>query len=87
MEAVSIRELKQRTSAILRRVREAKEVVAITYRGRVVARLVPVETQAEIQADALKVWAELDELALEVGTHWPEGVSAAEAVAEQRRAL
>ena len=42
MGEVGIRELKQRTSEVLRRVRQRRESVDITYRGRVVSRLVPV---------------------------------------------
>jgi hypothetical protein len=32
------------------------------------------------------VWTNLDQLAAEIGAHWPEGVSAAEAVRQERRA-
>lgn len=87
MEAVGIRELKQRTSDILRRVREGKETISITYRGKVVAQIVPVEDKEAMRAEALRVWAEIDELAKEITAHWPAGVSAAEAVKEQRREL
>jgi prevent-host-death family protein len=87
MEAVGIRELKQHTSDILRRVREGKETISITYRGKVVAQIVPVEDKEAMRAKALKVWAEIDELAKEITAHWPAGVSAVEAVKEQRREL
>ena len=83
--SVGVRELKQQASSIIRRVRESGEVVSITYRGKVVAKLVPVVPDDERLAETLKVWAELDALADEIGTHWPEGQSAAEAVREQRR--
>jgi len=43
---VSVRELKDRLSAVLRRVRDG-EVVLVTSRGRAVARLTPVETNPE----------------------------------------
>ena len=43
MEAVGVTDLKRRASAILKRVREQNEVVNITYRGKVVARIVPSE--------------------------------------------
>jgi prevent-host-death family protein len=87
MMEVGIRELKQRASYILRQVREKKETIIITHRGRPVARLVPVEDLESKRAEALAVWAEMDELAREIGAHWPEGVSAVEAVREQRREL
>lgn len=85
MREVGIRELKQRTSDILRRVRQGKESVEITYRGRVVARLVPVEEAPRKRAGAAAVWVEMDELAAEIGARWPAEVPAERAVAEQRR--
>jgi prevent-host-death family protein len=84
---VGIRELKQRTSEILRRVREQKEAIAITHRGRVIARLVPVEEAQERGVEASRVWVDMDQLAWEIGARWPGGVSAVEAVREQRREL
>jgi len=84
---VGVRELKQRTSDILRRVRQGKETIFITYRGRVVARLEPVKDDDVARTESLAVWAEMDELAREIGANWPAGVSALEAVQEQRREL
>jgi prevent-host-death family protein len=84
---VGVRELKEHASEILRRVREKKEVVTITYRGKAVARLVPVESLEDKRAEALAVLAEMKELAQEIGKKWPSGVSAVEAVKEQRREL
>jgi prevent-host-death family protein len=87
MMEVGIRELKQRASYILRQVREKKETIIITHRGRPVARLVPVEDAESTRAEGLAVLAQIDELAREIGAHWPKGVSAVEAVREQRREL
>ena len=84
---VGVRELKQHTGEIVRQVREKKASVTITYRGRAVARLVPTESVEGKRAEAAAVWAEMDELAREVGARWPAGVSAAEAVQDQRREL
>lgn len=63
MKEMGVREFGQRVSEVLRRVREEGESCANTYRGRVVARVVP----AGPGADAGAVWAELDELAREIG--------------------
>src|SRR5262245_34793869 len=46
---VGVRDLKQRTSDVLRRVRERGEAVDVTFRGRVIARLVPV-TRTDVRA-------------------------------------
>ena len=87
MTEVGIRGLKQRASYILRQVREKKETIIITHWGRPVARLVPVEDAESKRAETLAVLTEADELARKIGTVWPEGVSAVEAVREQRREL
>ncbi len=89
MRSVSVRELKEHASRILREVEEGGEIIEVTNRGRVVARLVPERrrlTAAE-KATVARVWADMDELAAEVGAHWPPGVSAVDAVREQRREL
>ncbi|MFW6195546.1 MAG: type II toxin-antitoxin system Phd/YefM family antitoxin [Chloroflexota bacterium] len=86
MREVGVRELKEKASDILRSVREDRETVAITYRGRVVARLAPAEEpddDADVEFD--RVWAEMDRVAEEIGKRWPRNVTAEEAVREQRR--
>ena len=85
MGEIGIRELKQHTSEIVRRVRQEKESFVITYRGRVVARLVPVEEAGHKRAEAAAVWGEMNQLATEIGAHWPAGGAAEEAGAGQGR--
>ena len=87
MITVGIRELKQQTSKILRRVREEGEIIEITYHGEVIARLVPVNQQAPSSEEMSATWADLDQLTAEISAKWPEGVSAVEAVREGRRDL
>ena len=87
MAEVGIRELKQRANEILRRVREFKETFSVTYRGKLVARIIPVEDSAQDEPRALSTWTAMDRLAEEIGVHWPTGTSAAESVKEQRREL
>lgn len=87
MGEIGIKELKQRASEILRQVREEKESFTVTYRGKVVARLVPAEDTPSERAKAWAIWMRMDELAREIGTHWPSAMSAAKAVKEQRREL
>ncbi|MFQ5419299.1 MAG: type II toxin-antitoxin system Phd/YefM family antitoxin [Anaerolineae bacterium] len=87
MVTVGVRELKQQTSKILRRVREDGETIGITYRGETIARLVPVNPPAPSTEDIAAVWADLDQLTAEISAKWPEGVSAVDAIREVRREL
>ena len=87
MTKVGITELKTRTSDIIRRVRDANETFLITNRGRPVAKLTPIQdTETKIARD-LSILKEMDRLAEEITKHWPEGVSAVDAVREVRREL
>jgi prevent-host-death family protein len=94
VQSVGVRELKQRATQILRRVREEGETVEVTYRGRVVARIVPVQDakkRAQVNNptdEEIAAWfAQVERTAAEISAHWPEGVSAVDAVREQRREL
>ena len=84
MITVGVRELKQRASELVRKVSEDGSQVRVTYRGKVVALLIPVERRRK-GSEAALAWADLDSLAAEIGARWPEDVSAAQAVAEGRR--
>ena len=87
MEEIGIREFKQRASEILRQVREEHESFSVTYRGKVVAKLVPAMDPSADQEVASAIWTRMDDLSREVSAHWPAGSSASEAVSEQRREL
>ena len=83
MLTVGIRELKQQASELVRRVREKGDKVQVTFHGKVVALLIPVES-IEKKANT-RAWDDLDQLASEIAARWPDGISAVEAIAENRR--
>jgi prevent-host-death family protein len=86
MASVGVRELKQRTSEVLRRVRERGEEIEVTFRGRVVARLVPAESGARTaRRRSSAAWRSVDDVAREIARRWPKGTSAARAVVRDRR--
>lgn len=87
MTTVGIRELKTNTSEIVRRVRELGEIVDITHRGEVVARLIPAHPVMTPADELSALWAEMDRLAEEVTAHWTGAPDAVEAVREGRREL
>jgi prevent-host-death family protein len=82
MLTVGVRELKQQTSELIRRVRESGDEIRVTYHGKVVAHILPV---APVPEESGRRWDDLDRLADEIGKRWPAGVSAAQAIAEGRR--
>jgi hypothetical protein len=59
--------------------------VQVTIRGDVVALLVPAPASeaSEVNSDEA-VWTDLGQLAIEIGAHWPNDVTAVEAVREDK---
>ena len=87
MVTVGVRELKQQISKILRRVREEGEIIEITYHGKIIARLIPVNPPEAATEMTPAKWVDLDQLSAEISAKWPEGVSAVDAVRDVRRDL
>ena len=83
MITVGIRELRQKTSELIRQVREEGRQVEVTLHGKPVARIIPIQRPPDDGDDA-EAWAKLDHLAAEINAWWPSGVSAVEAVSEGR---
>ena len=87
MRTIGSRQLKAHLGAVLREVRERGEEYAVTHRGKTIARIVPEEPSARQEFD-LDAWlAEGDRIAHEIGKKWPKGVSAAQAISEDRSRL
>ena len=87
MLSVGIKELKRDASAIVKKVREEKETVEVTFRGNVVAQIVPVESSKERQARFDRIWKQMDSLTEEISEKWTGDGSAVDAVRESRREL
>lgn len=83
MISVNVRELKQQASELVRVVRETGNKVQITAHGKVVALLIPAEKVVSQREET--AWMKLDQLAAEIGAHWPEDASAAETISEGRQ--
>ena len=83
MSSIGVRDLKAHASEVLRRVEEDREVIEVTRRGAVIARLVPVPRRVDPER-MKRIWEEEDRLAEEIARYWPAGVSAADAIAEDR---
>jgi prevent-host-death family protein len=89
-ELLAIQELKERISELLRLVEEEGETIEVTSHNKVIARLVPASkiepTRAQERANR-SFWADIDRLAVEIGAHWKDDMSAVDAVRDVRREL
>ena len=72
---VSVRELKQQ-------INQLKRFSHITHRGHVMAFVPDNKTKAK---NAGYEWAQLDNLAAEIGANWKKGLSAVKAISQGRR--
>ena len=87
MTLIGIRQFKEEASQILRQVREQGASYEVTYHGRIIARLIPVNQPDIDDEETAAIWTNLDQLAAEIGQRWPEYLSAAEAISQDRREL
>ena len=85
MRSIGVRELKHQATQIVRRVRERGEEVQVTYRGRPVARLMPIPRRGPTPKETAAIWSDLDRVAAEIGARWPARRTAVAAVREGRR--
>jgi prevent-host-death family protein len=87
---IGVRELKTHASEIIRAVRDRRARYLVTYRGRPVGLLMPLDTApgtAEV-ADGepqTAVWEELTRLGREIGRGWQSPLTSAELLSEMRR--
>ena len=90
MAEVGLRELKARASEIIRDVRERGVQYTVTYRGRPVGLLVPLE-EAGIASPpptaepATAAWEALVRLGEEIGRGWRSPLTSTELLSEMRR--
>ena len=91
MNALGIRELKVKASEILRSVREQGSRFVITYRGRPVAILSPIETidRSIGRPESINMggnpWQELENLGKQISEAWQSEHSSTEILAAMRR--
>ncbi len=92
MPLIGVRELRQRTAKVLRRVREEKAEYVITYQGRPIALLLPVDTEA-VEATMVEVskqsvtggWDAYARVAEQVRQAWPAEQETQQVLDEIRR--
>lgn len=84
MKTLGKQELTERIDEILRLVKEKGETFEVTEHGEVVARLGPAREPKQVVEESDAAWAELDHLSAEISAHWPEGISAVDAVRDAR---
>ena len=92
MPTIGVRELREQTSEVLRQVREQRAEYVVTYQGKPVALLLPVQAdvveKAMVEAGRRSVangWETYARLAEELRRDWPTDKSTQELMDEIRR--
>jgi prevent-host-death family protein len=68
MATIGIKELKAHTTEILRKVRDEGQPIDISFRGEVIARIVPVTRSPQAIARTQAAIADLKQLTAEIGS-------------------
>ncbi len=84
MREIGVRELKARASEIVRDVRDRRAQYVITYRGRPVGLLQPLNEPSLSTVDDT-AWDELFQLGEEIGRGWASLLTTGELLSEMRR--
>ncbi len=92
MSLIGVRELREQTSEVIRRVREERVEYVVTYQGRPVAAILPIDTE-RVEAEMVKVakkavigdWERYERLAEEIRRAWPADVSTQDLIDAIRR--
>ena len=92
MPIVGVRELREQASEVIRRVREEHAEYVVTYQGRPVAIILPLDTEraeAETVAGSKKAiaanWEHYRRLVADIQRVWPKDVSTEDVVNAIRR--
>lgn len=87
MKTYAVCELEEHLNEILRLVQEKKEVIEITSGGELIAHVIPAglthkpDWLVPPEGDLL---TDMERVAKEISAHWPEGVSALDAIRDVR---
>jgi antitoxin (DNA-binding transcriptional repressor) of toxin-antitoxin stability system len=88
MPEIGIRELKTHASEIIRKLRDQRARYVVTYRGRAVGLLLPLE-EPELEERLLQAtadpWEELIQLGREIGQGWQSDQTGGEILEAMRR--
>jgi prevent-host-death family protein len=92
MSLIGVRELREQTSEVIRRVREERAEYVVTYQGRPVAVILPLDTeQAEVEMvkasknAVLGDWERYERLAEEIRSAWPSDLATQDLIDAIRR--
>ncbi len=85
MKTMGIKELKKNLSEVLREVEESGQTVAVSNRGRIVARLIPAQSPRTHIHDPRATIADIATLAAQISADLPATVSVEETINDIRR--
>ena len=92
MPQVGVRELKNRTTEIVRDVRENRAEYVVTYQGRPVAIILPLDTE-RAEAEMVRAgknaisgnWEQYEQIAQEIRDAWPADLTTQDLIDAIRR--
>jgi antitoxin (DNA-binding transcriptional repressor) of toxin-antitoxin stability system len=87
-EQINVEELREHIDELLQLIKEKGEIIEVTEKGKVIARLMPtIESKQSSTKSDDPAWDALKRIAEELDPYWPKDVDAVEAVRDVRRDL
>lgn len=83
MRSVGVREFREHMSQLLKEVAHSGKEISITSYGKEIARLLP-PRKRRTPEEVAELWSRIDRIAAEIGKHPSKGMSAVDAVREER---
>jgi prevent-host-death family protein len=85
MITMGVKELKEHLSEVLHEMQTTGQIIGVSNRGRIVARLVPVRPAQDGKHNPRATIASLDELAAQISANVPADVSVEDVINDIRR--
>jgi prevent-host-death family protein len=85
MITIGVKELKEHLSEVLHEMQTTGQIIGVSNRGRIVARLVPVRPAQDNKHNPRATIASLDELAAQISANLPADVSVEDVINDIRR--
>jgi prevent-host-death family protein len=85
MKTIGVKELKEHLSEVLREIEETGQIIGVSNRGRIVARLVPAQLGQRTKRDPRVAIAEIDALAAEISAGLTGTINVEDVISDIRR--
>ena len=85
MRTIGVKQLKEHLSEVLREIEATGQIIGVSNRGRIVARLVPAQLGQRARRDPRAAIAEIDALSAEISAGLTGTINVTDIISDMRR--